>query len=201
MAKKLLILFQIVFVLILIAADVLSIDTNIPSGTNLPHDTSSPRSEELKIIVLDTPGEHGRKVCEIIRSISGLDPELVVVSDDGLIWVSRLEEVLENAIAKSPDIINCSFYTPNDTPRLRQLISEAHDRNIIITAATGNGISSKVYPAGYPEVISVTMDTDNSWARSYIESDCNSFACAKFTGLLAKNYKEETYAFRRTIYQ
>lgn len=63
---------------------------------------------------------------------------------------------IQYAIDLEVDIIVISSGLSYHDPDLYDIIKEAHDRNIMIIAASGNGNATVNYPANYSEVIAVT---------------------------------------------
>jgi subtilisin family serine protease len=67
------------------------------------------------------------------------------------------------AASQNVRILNMSFAGPND-PMIRNMISKAHARGLVMVAAVGNAgpRSPPLYPAAYPDVIGVTAtDSDD----------------------------------------
>ena len=69
---------------------------------------------------------------------------------------------LDWAAENKARIVNMSFAGPTD-PMLREMITKAHDRGMVLIAAVGNAgpKSPPLYPAAYPEVIGVTATDAN----------------------------------------
>lgn len=75
--------------------------------------------------------------------------------------VSSVVKGIQLAIEKKVDIIVISSGLRYHDENLHQVIKQAHQQNIMIIAASGNGNSAVNYPASYNEVIAVTaVDED-----------------------------------------
>ncbi|MEK4251580.1 S8 family peptidase [Paenibacillus sp. FSL W7-1287] len=80
-----------------------------------------------------------------------------VLNDTGKGETSHLISGIEWCIENNIDIINMSFGILRDREELREVIDNAVNNGIIIVAAVGNKYRTSVdFPAGYPNVISVT---------------------------------------------
>ncbi|MFS0783802.1 S8 family peptidase [Bacillus sp. 1P06AnD] len=73
---------------------------------------------------------------------------------------SSIMAAMDWSIKNKMDIINLSLTTPDDDPAFRALIQKAYKEGILIVAAAGNYSAETglnvLYPAKYPEVISVS---------------------------------------------
>lgn len=112
---------------------------------------------------------HGTHVAGIIASrknrlgIRGIAPEVdlyavKVLDDRGSGKVSDLIEGIEWAVQNKMDIINMSVGTRENNQTLREAVENAARAGVIMVAAAGNNGPSPntvLYPAKYPEVISV----------------------------------------------
>jgi subtilisin family serine protease len=131
---------------------------------------------------------HGTAVAGIIAArtgngtgVAGICPRCTImpvkVSDSaGRAWMSDVAAGIAWAADHGARVINVSIGgQPSDD--LASAVRYAHDRGIVIVAAAGNGGSADpVYPAAYPEVISVAGTDENdrlynwstfgSWVRA-----------------------------------
>jgi len=70
--------------------------------------------------------------------------------------VDLIVRALDFCIKNEINIVNMSFSTSSDNPKLRKAVSKAAKHGIIIVASARNSFGSKAgFPASYPEVISV----------------------------------------------
>lgn len=84
---------------------------------------------------------------------------------------------IRQAIDLETDIIVLSSGLSYHDPELYKIIKEAHNLNIMIIAASGNGHSSVNYPASYSEVIAVTaIDEQLNPALDIIYGQENDFS-------------------------
>lgn len=129
---------------------------------------------EFTIVNISTPGagggglSHGGLVCALLgasrRNGAGVigicpDAQLFIADVDdenGDIFISKVVQAIDDAIARQVDIINMSLGTEFDSSAFAQAVQRAIDANILVFAATGNaGRTVYEYPAAYPGVISV----------------------------------------------
>ncbi|MDB5056269.1 MAG: hypothetical protein JWM44_4319 [Bacilli bacterium] len=83
---------------------------------------------------------------------------------------SQVVEGIDWAIQNGMDIISMSFGGIEPSQALHDAISEAYKQGILIIAAAGNngaGVETELYPALYPEVISVGAVTSSLKRASY----------------------------------
>lgn len=91
--------------------------------------------------------------------------------------VNSVVQGIQLAMDVAPDIIVLSSGLTYDDKELHDIIIEAHNRGILIIAASGNGNASVNYPASYPEVIAVTaIDERLNPALDIIYGQENDFA-------------------------
>jgi len=119
--------------------------------------------------------EHGTNVCGIICAYPSSEKGIVgivnnnceIISIDisdnsGIVGAEGIVEGFNYAIESDVDIINISFSTENDYPQIREVVSKANERGIIIVASAGNDFNGKAnYPAAYDEVLSVASYSKN----------------------------------------
>jgi subtilisin len=81
-----------------------------------------------------------------------------VLNDKGQGSINWLIQGVNWCIENNIDIISMSLGFTQDTPEMRNIISKAYDKGIIMIAAVGNDNreTEVEYPARYPEVIGVT---------------------------------------------
>jgi thermitase len=91
-----------------------------------------------------------------------------VVEDNGMVWPSNVAKGIVWAVDNGARVINMSVTMPTDSDKVAGAVKYAADHNVIMLAAAGNRISSKTYPAAYPEVIAVAaINADGTvWAGS-----------------------------------
>lgn len=142
---------------------------------------------------------HGTLICQLLEEL---------VPDARLIMLKCFQEEVENNSEENPlvqaiydsvdeyqaDIINMSWASTLEDPALHEAIQYASRQGVCLTAAAGNlsfqtPLGSKVYPAGWEEVIGVggvNVEEDGTVASSvwYLSSEAV-FVCAD------GNYKEE----------
>lgn len=115
---------------------------------------------------------HGLAVTSLIIGDSGyaagIAPKANVVSipvmnGDGVGDSFTLAQGIERAMSMNPELINLSLGSNGDSPVVRDIIREAHERGIPVVAATGNdGVESVSFPASYGSTIAVSaVDADN----------------------------------------
>jgi hypothetical protein len=135
-----------------------------------------PTSElaDFTIVNISTPGagsgglSHGGLVCALLGAsrkngagVIGIcpDAELFIADVDdanGDIFITKVVQAIDDAIARGVDIINMSLGTEFNSPTFAQAVQRALDANILVFASAGNsGSVVYEYPAAYPGVISV----------------------------------------------
>ena len=119
------------------------------------------------------------------------------VDENGSVSTST-ESVIKGvreAIEIDADIILISSGLSYHDDDLYDIIKEAHDQNIMIIAASGNGKSSVNYPASYDEVIAVTaIDEELNPAIDIIYGQENEF-CAPGVNIGGLSIPESTYSY------
>lgn len=115
---------------------------------------------------------HGTHVAGVIaaakdkRKTIGVGPRISlysvkVLEADGTGSVSDLVRGIEWAIENKIQVVNMSLGTYISVPELHDVVKKASAAGIILVGAAGN--NRMVYPAAYPEVISVSaLDKNNS---------------------------------------
>ncbi|WP_342528134.1 S8 family serine peptidase [Chryseomicrobium sp. FSL W7-1435] len=116
---------------------------------------------------------HGTHVAGIIAAqantigVRGVAPavdlySIRVFGESGIATNDNVLEGIQWAIDNEMQVINMSFVNGGDIPKLREILQVAHEKGIILVAASGNGwdtqkiIPSDVqYPAKYPFVMAV----------------------------------------------
>lgn len=84
---------------------------------------------------------------------------LQALDDDGSGNTNTVAAAVQYAVAHGANIISLSLGSTFDDTYLRQQIDAAIAQGVLVVAAAGNnGTSSMVYPAAYPEVLSVGAD-------------------------------------------
>jgi subtilisin len=129
---------------------------------------------EFTMVNISTPGagggglSHGGLVCALLGAsrrngagIIGLCPDshlfLADVDDQaGDIFISKVVQAIDDAVARQVDVINISLGTSTSSSSLEQAVQRALNANILIFASAGNsGKAGYEYPSSYPGVISV----------------------------------------------
>ena len=127
----------------------------------------------VKILVIDTgcafsnlSANHGLAVSSIISApdnthgLVGVAPDATVsiidVKDPGSIPVDVVIQAIATGVKENVDIISISLGTSDAFSPLQDIIREAHQKGILVFAATGNsGEMGYEFPAAYDHVISV----------------------------------------------
>lgn len=123
-----------------------------------------PGEDEISAMFEDYSG-HGTSVAGIITSLvqygnSGTDSNIElysakVLDSNKCAPVSRIIEGIYWAVDNDVDIINMSFGTCYYSQALKNAISYASKKGIILVASAGNGDNYVEYPAAFDEVIAV----------------------------------------------
>ena len=102
---------------------------------------------------------HGTHVGGIV-AVAAPDAAILpvrVLDSNGRGNMFTLAYAIEWAVAQGADVINLSVGAESDSRVLRDTIAEAVAQGVVVVAAAGNLNSAAVqYPAGYPDVLSVT---------------------------------------------
>lgn len=140
------------------------LDTGVVQHADLPG-----LSKSIEIIPFpsdrsQTSG-HGTAVASLIAgnnfAAPGVAPAVTLVSirvgdELGSADSFALAAGILAAIDSGAHIINISMGTSEDNPLIEEAVLLAHEKNVLIVAASGNsGGSDALYPAAYPSVISV----------------------------------------------
>jgi subtilisin family serine protease len=90
-----------------------------------------------------------------------------VLNDDGRGSTAQVAAGIRWAVKHGATIINLSLHTPTDTRTMREAVSFAQNKGVVLVAAYGNEGKNlpTAYPADYPGVISV-MATDQQDRRA-----------------------------------
>jgi hypothetical protein len=129
---------------------------------------------DFTIVNISDPGagggglSHGGLVCALLGAsrkngagIIGIcpDAELFIADVDdanGDIFITKVVQAIDDAIARGVDIINMSLGTEFNSPIFSQAVQRAINANILVFASAGNsGATVYEYPAAYTGVISV----------------------------------------------
>ena len=129
--------------------------------------------------------QHGTGMAGVIcakdngKGIIGVNPNVDLYSvralDDNIqAPLSRIIQGIYWGIDNDMDIINMSFGTNTNSSVLRTAIKAAHDKGIVLVAASGNDKEKGVqYPAAYPEVISVGSQSASGEISEFTSIDEN----------------------------
>ena len=129
--------------------------------------------------------QHGTGMAGVIcakdngKGIIGVNPNVDLYSvralDDNIqAPLSRIIQGIYWGIDNDMDIINMSFGTNTNSSVLRTAIKAAHDKCIVLVAASGNDKEKGVqYPAAYPEVISVGSQSASGEISEFTSIDEN----------------------------
>jgi membrane-anchored mycosin MYCP len=113
---------------------------------------------------------HGTSVAGIIAaapipgvSFAGVAPRATILSvkvtnSEADVTASAVEQAIYDAVGDGASVINLSLALP-DTPALRDAVTYALDRDVVVVASAGNDTpdsgAGPFYPAAYPGVLSV----------------------------------------------
>lgn len=136
---------------------------------------------------------HGTKIAGIIgaqknnKGLIGISPDSQlyigkVAQDDGGVMYEDLIKGIEWAIEKNVDIINISLEFEEGSEELKDTITKATDKNIIVISSSGNlrykGDTYQAYPGKYENVISVGMlnKEGNIYSEEFLEKKVDLYA-------------------------
>lgn len=135
----------------------------------VPHPALAALSESIALTPfprdINKTNGHGTAVASLIAgndpSAPGVAPAVKLISirvgdESGKADSFALASGILAAIDAGAQIINCSMGTYENNPLIEEAVLYAHERNVLIVAATGNSEQADAcYPAAYPSVISV----------------------------------------------
>lgn len=140
------------------------LDTGIVPSSALPGLSQSIAITPFPSDLTKTLG-HGTAVASLIASndpaAPGVAPAAELISirvgdESGQADSFALAAGILAAVDSGAQIINISMGTSEDNPLIEEAVRFAHDRHVLIVAASGNsGQADASYPAAYPSVISV----------------------------------------------
>lgn len=143
---------------------------NLVQGTNLVNENSPPQD-------LDGHGTHvagliGARTNNSLGVISpsrGTSIMPIKVTANGKGKLSSVVDGIKFAIENKADVINLSLGAYNHSHALKTVVSEAKSKGILMVGAAGNDNESAViYPAAYPEVLSVAaLETGTANKATY----------------------------------
>lgn len=137
----------------------------------------------VKVGIIDTEIEkkkntlHGTEIANILAAMnSDVDITGVEVLDANTKGkVSDLIDAIGLCIERKVDFINLSLgyssYNKTVIQELHQVCQKAIDNDIVIVAAQTNSMEKRVYPASFPEVISVNSDYEQKKYCEIFESE------------------------------
>lgn len=86
----------------------------------------------------------------------------------------NLSAAIIYAVNRGAKVINCSWAIKKESPLVQEALLYAKSKNVIVVAAAGNkGQPDIIYPASYPEVISVTALDNNLELSKNINANAN----------------------------
>ncbi|MFP4068573.1 MAG: S8 family peptidase [Opitutales bacterium] len=171
-----------------------------------------PQFDDVYIVHVDLAGggvagpgaAHGTSVASIITGTEGVAPEaelfvVRVLDDEGLGNSFHVAEGIVQAADLGVQVMNLSLGLYQDSQVLREAVRYAQDKGMLLVAAAGNdGFGRLPYPAGYPEVVSVTaIDAAERQALFPNQSERIDFA-APGVGILTAKDDEGTELFTGT---
>ncbi len=135
----------------------------------VPHPALGALSQSIAITPypqdMNKTNGHGTAVASLIASddpsAPGIAPAVELISirvgdETGKADSFSLAAGILAAIDSEVQIINCSMGTVENNPLIEDAVLYAHEKNVIIVAASGNSEGAEAcYPAAYPTVISV----------------------------------------------
>ncbi len=140
------------------------LDTGIIAHSALPGFFQSIAITPFPADITKTNG-HGTAVASLIAGndplVPGVAPAARLISvrvgdDSGRADAFALAAGILTAIDAGAQIINISMGTTENNPLIEEAVLYAHDRHVLIVAASGNSEQAEAcYPAAYPSVISV----------------------------------------------
>lgn len=140
------------------------LDSGVVAHPALPGLTRSIEITPFPADLSKTHG-HGTAVASLIASndpaAPGVAPAAEIISvrvsdESGRADSFELASGILAAIDAGAQLINISMGTTENNPLIEEAVLYAHDRNVLIVAASGNSEQSDAcYPAAYPTVISV----------------------------------------------
>tara|TARA_Y100000310_G_C20699149_1_gene828055 strand:- start:5752 stop:7326 length:1575 start_codon:yes stop_codon:yes gene_type:complete len=98
-----------------------------------------------------------------------------VLGDDGSGTLQGVIDGIDQAVADGCDIINMSLGAPVDHPDFHDAIKRAYNAGIVIICAAGNSgdVGELIYPANYPETISVGAIDDQNIRAWFSQTGSN----------------------------
>ncbi len=109
---------------------------------------------------------HGNTILSIIKQKNNAEIYYVSTLDSNL--VSSIDNIAKSiywCVENDVDIINMSFGTKEDKPKLKEAIQYALDKGVIVVASCINNYDGYSYPANYKGVVSVS---DNSSSKAAV---------------------------------
>lgn len=93
---------------------------------------------------------------------------LQVLDDDGIGYTDSIVAAIDYAISRNVDVINLSLGGEADDALLEAAVDRALQQNILVVAASGNdGCNCMLYPAQYPQTLSVGATDSGDTAASF----------------------------------
>lgn len=142
-----------------------------------------PGEEDISVVNDDGSG-HGTAMAGIMAAkdngigITGISPDIKlfsikVLNGDNQSTLDRVIQGIYWGIENHVNIINLSLGTSTDSEALHQAVQAASNAGILLIAAAGNEDTDNVlYPAAYPEVLSVgAVKSDGKIIDDFVSSD------------------------------
>lgn len=160
-------------------------------------------------------GYHGTACAGFIAAngpnIYGISPDadLIVIkaTDYGHLSVANLILGIEKAIELNTDIISISYALPlkidsDDYNSLKNVIDEAHSKNILVICSSGNSVDSQLYyPAAFEKCFSVGSSNRNKTLfNCSINNTTDILAPGNDLKTLSKNYTQPKNHVNGTSY-
>ena len=167
---------------------------NIKGGINTINPTKS----------FNDDNGHGAHVAGIVAASNnsvgvvgaGSDIDLYgvkVLNRNGSGFLSDIIEGIEWSINNGMQVINMSLGTSSDVQSLHDAVALAKNAGVIVVAAAGNSGGPVIYPAAYPEVISVSATDQNnniaSWSSRGNEVDLAAPGVSIYSTYKGTSYK------------
>jgi hypothetical protein len=144
--------------------------------------------EDTKVI------DHGTTVLSIIKEKNDAQIYYASVLDSNLMGdIDNVVSAIYWCVDKKVNIINMSFATTQDDPKLRKAVRYAQDNDIIVVASCMNYYNGYSYPAMYPGVMSVTDGSFDKAKFKLNKQVGTSYGSAYLTNELARQLMNKSH--------